>query len=62
MKNQEIAKILFEMAEVFQMQNIPFTPRAFEKEGLIKQAIPRNRRPSAHSAPLSELQVSRIRR
>ena len=31
MMNQEIAKILFEMAEIFEMQNIPFKPRAFER-------------------------------
>ena len=31
MKNAEIAKMLFELAEIFGMQNIPFKPRAFER-------------------------------
>ena len=31
MKNQEISKILFELAEIYSMQDIPFRPRAFEK-------------------------------
>ena len=31
MKNQEIAKILYEMAELLEMQEVQFKPRAFEK-------------------------------
>src|SRR3989344_2935791 len=30
-KNEEIAKILFELAEMYEMQNIPFKPRVFER-------------------------------
>ncbi len=31
MKNQELAKILFEFAEFYDMQEVPFKPRAFER-------------------------------
>ena len=31
MKNQEIAKILFELAEFYDMKEVAFKPRAFEK-------------------------------
>lgn len=31
MTNQEISKILFELAELYDMQEVPFKPRAFEK-------------------------------
>ncbi|MDP3784617.1 MAG: DNA polymerase/3'-5' exonuclease PolX [bacterium] len=31
MKNQELAKILFEFGELYDMQEVPFKPRAFER-------------------------------
>ena len=33
MTNQELAKIFFEMAELLEMEEVEFKPRAYEKAG-----------------------------
>ena len=42
MKNQELAKILFEFAELYDMQEIPFKPRAFERASEALTALDRD--------------------
>src|SRR3989344_2465774 len=39
MANQEIAKILFEMAELYEMEGVEFKPRAYEKAALSIEAL-----------------------
>ncbi|MBI2041502.1 MAG: DNA polymerase/3'-5' exonuclease PolX [Candidatus Nealsonbacteria bacterium] len=40
--NQELAKILFEMAELLEMKEVPFKPRAFEKAAHSLEALDEN--------------------
>ncbi|MDP3741506.1 MAG: DNA polymerase III, partial [bacterium] len=39
MTNQEIAKILYELAAFYEMQNVPFKPRAYEKAALAVESF-----------------------
>ena len=39
MTNQEIAKILREMAELYEMEGVLFKPRAYEKAALGVEAL-----------------------
>ena len=41
MTNQEIAKILHEMAELYEMEGVLFKPRAYEKAALGVEALDR---------------------
>jgi DNA polymerase (family 10) len=39
MLNQEIAKILYEIAEYLAMQNVPFKPYAYEKAAITLETL-----------------------
>ena len=39
MENREIAKILYEISEYLEMEDIAFKPRAFEKAGIIIESL-----------------------
>ena len=39
MKNSELSKIFFEMAELLEMKEVPFKPRAFEKAAHSLEAL-----------------------
>ena len=40
MTNQEIAKIFYEIAQYFEMQDVAFKPQAYEKAGLVLETLP----------------------
>jgi len=42
MTNQDIAKILYEISEFLEMQDIPFKPRAYEKAAHSIEALEEN--------------------
>ena len=42
MTNSEIAKILYEISEYLEMEDIPFKPRAYEKAGIVIESLEEN--------------------
>ncbi|MBS3138507.1 DNA polymerase/3'-5' exonuclease PolX [Candidatus Woesearchaeota archaeon] len=42
MKNQEIAKLLFDIAEMLELQNIPFKPRAYQRAARTIESLSEN--------------------
>lgn len=56
MTNREIAKILSEMAALFEMQDVAFKPRAYEKASLGVESLEREVREIYHAGGLAALE------